>query len=80
MPSNTRGDDYCDQHDEDGRVHADLEVRCLDVRRATSSAFKGVKLRQVAKSRGYSSEPHDLSAAWAKRRPWRAFIKAFVAH
>jgi hypothetical protein len=48
--------------------------RRLDVRHATCSAFKAVKVGQVAKSRRYSSEPHDLSAAWAKRLPWRLFI------
>lgn len=47
---------------------------------ATSSAFKGIKLRQVAKSRRYSSEPHDLSAAWARRRRWRVFTRVFVEH
>jgi len=30
--------------------------------------FKAVKVGQVAKSRRYSSEPHDLSAGWAMRR------------
>jgi hypothetical protein len=38
------------------------------VRHATGSAFKGVKVGQVAKSRRYSSKPHDLSVAGAKRR------------
>jgi hypothetical protein len=52
----------------------------LNVRHATSSAFKGIKVGQVIKSRRYSSESHELSAAWAKRRPWGAFIRAFVAH
>jgi hypothetical protein len=47
---------------------------------ATSSAFKGTRVREVAKSDRYSSDPHDLTAAWAKRRPWRVFIRAFVAH
>jgi hypothetical protein len=47
----------------------------FDVRHTASSAFKGVKVGQVAKSRRYSSEPHDLSAAWAIRRLW-----ALVAH
>jgi hypothetical protein len=50
------------------------------VRHATSLAFKGVKVGQVAKSRRHSREPHDLSAAWAKRRFWRAFIRKFVGH
>jgi len=55
------------------------EGRDLDVRHATGSAFKGVKVGQVAKSRRYSSEPHDLSAALAKWRRWRV-IRVFVAH
>jgi hypothetical protein len=50
------------------------------VRHATSSAFKRIKVGKVVKSRCYSSEPHDLSAAWAQRRPWRAFSRVFVAH
>jgi hypothetical protein len=49
------------------------------VRHTTSSTFKAVKIRQVAKSRRYSSEPHDLSAGWANRRPWRTFTRVFVA-
>jgi|SRR6516162_1883683 len=40
----------------------------LNVRHATSSAFKNIQVGQVVKSRCYSNEPHDLSAAWAKRR------------
>src|SRR6516225_8491320 len=55
-------------------------VGCLDVPYATSAAFKRIEGGQVAKSRRYSSEPHDLSAAWANRRPWRVFICLFVAH
>ena len=55
-------------------------VGCLDAPHATSAAFKRIKVGQVAKSRRYSSEPHDLSAAWANRRPWRVFICLFVAH
>ena len=55
-------------------------VRRLDVRHATSSVFKGVKVGQVAKSRRYSSEPHDLNAGWAMRRCWRAYVREFVAH
>jgi hypothetical protein len=43
------------------------EGRCLDVRHTTSSAFKRIKVWQAAKSRRHSREPHDLSAAWAKR-------------
>src|SRR5689334_14303360 len=46
-----------------------LDVRGLDVRHAISSALKGIQVRQIAKSRSYSSDPHDLSAAWAERRP-----------
>src|SRR6516225_9061019 len=56
------------------------EDRCLDMRHATSSAFKGVKVGEVAKSRRHSREPHDLSAAWAMRRCWRAFIRELVGH
>ena len=47
----------------------------FDVRHATSAAFKRVKIGQIVESRRYSSEPHDLSAAWAMRRLW-----ALVAH
>ena len=47
---------------------------------ATSSAFKGIKVGQVTKSRRCSSEPHNLSAAWAKRRRWRVFNRVFVGH
>src|SRR5262249_10237020 len=36
-----------------------------------SSALKGVKIGQVAKSRRHSRQPHDLSAAWANWRCWR---------
>jgi len=50
------------------------------VRHTTSSAFKAVKIGQIAKSRRYSNEPHDLSARWAMRRPWRVFARVFVAH
>jgi hypothetical protein len=53
---------------------------CLYVRHATSSAFKRIKVGKVAKSRRHSREPHDLSAAWAKRGPWRVFVRAFVTH
>jgi hypothetical protein len=56
------------------------DSRCLDVRQATSSAFKDIKVGQVPKSRRCSSEPHKLSAAWAMRRPWRVFTRVFVAH
>ena len=49
--------------------------RCLDVRYATRSAFKDIKV-----SRRCSSERHKLSAAWAMRRPWRVFARVFVAH
>ena len=40
----------------------------------------GVKIGQVFKPRSYFSSSHDLSAAWAKRRFWRALIGAFVGH
>jgi hypothetical protein len=61
-----------------GPSHLDLSG--LEVQHATSSAFKGIKGGQVAKSRRYSSDPHDLSAAWAKRRCWRVFTRVFVVH
>jgi hypothetical protein len=54
--------------------------RCLDVRPATSSAFKSIEVGQVAKARRYSGKPHDLSAAWAKRWSRRTFVRMFVAH
>src|SRR5262249_44863765 len=44
---------------------------------ATAATFKGIKVGQVATSRRNSSEPHDLSAAWANRRFWRG---VFVGH
>jgi hypothetical protein len=44
-------------------------VRLVDVRHATSSTFKDIKVGQVSKSRRCSSKPHNLSAAWAKRLP-----------
>jgi hypothetical protein len=50
------------------------------VRQATSSAFKGIKVGQITKSRRSSSEPHDLRAAWAKWRPWREFTRVFGVH
>jgi len=43
----------------DGRSRC-LDVRRLDVRHTTSSAFKRVKAGQVLKSRRHSREPHDL--------------------
>ena len=49
------------------------------VRRATSSAFKGINVCQVA-TRCYSSESHNLTAGWATRPPWRVFNSVFVAH
>ena len=55
-------------------------VRLVDVRHATSSTFKDKKVGQAPKSRRCSSEPHNLSAAWANRRPWRVFTRVFVAH
>jgi hypothetical protein len=39
-----------------------FDVRRLYMRHATSLAFKSIKVGQVAKSRRYSSEPHDLRA------------------
>ena len=45
-----------------------------------NSTFKGVKVGQVPKSQRCSSEPHNLSAAWANRRPWPIFSRVFVAH
>jgi hypothetical protein len=45
---------------------------CLDAQHATRSAFKRIKVGQVAKSRLCLSEPHGLSAAWAKRWLWGA--------
>jgi len=54
--------------------------RCLNVRHATRSAFKDIKVGQVPKSRRCSSERHKLSAAWAMRRPWRVFTRVFVVH
>ena len=65
---------YCD------RMMRWLRVCCLDVRDATSRAFKRVKIGKVAKARRYSSEPHALSTARAKRRIWRAFIGVIIAH
>ena len=55
-------------------------VALLNFRYAASSAFKDIKVGQVPKSRRHSSEPHDLTAAWAKQRAWRVFIRVFVAH
>jgi hypothetical protein len=49
------------------------------VRHATSSAFKDILDIKVAKSRR-SDEPHNSSAAWATRRPWRVYTRMFVAH
>src|SRR5215469_5377854 len=54
--------------------------RCLDMRQTTGLAFKRINVGQVAKSRRYSSEPHDLSACWAKRGLWRAFMRVLVRH
>jgi hypothetical protein len=55
-------------------------VRFVDVRHAASSTFKDIKVRQAPKSQRCSSEPHNLSAAWANRRAWRIFTRVFVAH
>jgi hypothetical protein len=49
------------------------------VRHATSSAFKDILDIKVTKSRR-SDEPHNSSAAWATRQPWRVFTRMFVAH
>ena len=57
-----------------------LDPRGVDVRQTTSSAFIGITIGQVPKSRGCSSEPHSFRAAWAKRRLWRVFIRVFVTH
>jgi hypothetical protein len=56
-----------------------LDFHGVDVRHATSSAFKDILDIKVAESRR-SSEPHNSSAAWAKWQPWRVFIWEFVAH
>ena len=55
-------------------------VRFVDVRHAASSTFKDIKDGQAPKSQRCSSEPHNLSAAWANRRAWRIFTRVFVAH
>ena len=66
------------------RLHAGCHVFGLevgdgaagfDMRHAASSAFKGVKVRQIVEPRRYAGEQHDLSAAWAMRR-----LRALVAH
>ena len=57
-----------------------LTLCCLDAPHATSAAFKRIKVGQVVKSRCYPGDLHDLSAAWANRRPRRVFISLFVAH
>jgi hypothetical protein len=46
----------------------------------TRAAVKDIKIGKIPTSRCCSSETHDLSAAWAKRRPWRIFYRVFVAH
>jgi hypothetical protein len=56
-----------------------LDFHGVDVRHATSSAFKDIMDIKVPKSRR-SGEPHNASAAWATRRPWRVFTRMFVAH
>jgi hypothetical protein len=55
-------------------------VRLVEVGHTTSSTFKDIKVGQAPKSQRRSSEPHNLSAAWANRRPWRIFARMFVAH
>src|SRR5262249_37236700 len=57
-----------------------LDFHGLDVPYATSSTFKYIKLGPLPKSRPYSSEPHNFSAACATRRYWREFIRVFVVH
>ena len=56
-----------------------LDFHGVDVRHATSSAFKDILDIKVTKSRR-SGEPHNSSAAWATLRPWRVFTRMFVAH
>jgi hypothetical protein len=56
-----------------------LDFHGVDVRHATSSAFKDILDTKVSKSRR-SSEPHNSSAARAKRQSWRVFVWEFVAH
>jgi hypothetical protein len=51
----------------------------VDVRHATRSASKDIIDIKVPKSRR-SNEPHNSTAAWATRRPWRVFTRMFVAH
>jgi hypothetical protein len=60
--------------------HSSDFVCFIDVRHAAISAFEDIKVGQVPKSRRCSNEPHDLSAAWAKRRPWLMFNGVFIAH
>jgi len=62
------------------RLRRCLDLRGVDVRYVTSSAFKDIEVGQVPKSRRCSGEPHNLSAAWAKRRRWRVFTGVFVGH
>src|SRR5215470_1473434 len=57
-----------------GRRLCCLNFHGVDVRHATSLAFKDIKVGQVPKSRRCSSEPHKLSAAWAMRRPARVVL------
>jgi hypothetical protein len=63
-----------------GRVQFYCQERKLDLRHATTVAFKRIKVGQVVKARCYPIEPHGLSAACAKRRLWRALIGAFALH
>ena len=56
-----------------------LDFHGVDLRHATSSAFKDIIDIKVLKSRR-SSERHNSSAAWATWRPWRVFTRMFVAH
>ena len=50
------------------------------MRNTASPAFKDIKVGQVSKSRRCSSVPHNLSAAWAERRPWHILNRALVTH
>jgi hypothetical protein len=54
-------------------------AKTCGVRRATSSAFKGIKVWQVD-TRCYLSESHYLTAGWASRPPRRVFNRVFGAH
>jgi hypothetical protein len=57
-----------------------LDLSGVDVRHATISTFKDIKVGQISKSRRRSSEPHNLSAAWANGGPERGVTRVFIAH